>query len=195
MDSVLIRYQRIALKKGNRAYFTELLSATSSRRKGSRRQRHPQPAGAPSPHAQKRHRSSDRDRSHRSGLWRGNFLWSNELPGISTRCAREFSIHSMARTSNPFASTPNGRQDFPVDLAGNQSRARAAVKEKSHARVDLETPELPYSSRFYRAMPFSVSIKSPVPAASRWHQWPVVSLISGASTRGGELSNDAARCR
>ena len=57
MDSVLIRYHEIALKKGNRAYFTELLKRNIAlRRQRSRRQRDPQPARPPVTGVQKRRR-------------------------------------------------------------------------------------------------------------------------------------------
>ena len=54
MDSVLIRYHEIALKKGNRAYFTELLKRNLlAAVKDLGRERNSQPASPPAAHFQK----------------------------------------------------------------------------------------------------------------------------------------------
>ena len=158
MDSVLIRYHEIALKKGNRQYFTELLKRNVL--------------------AAVKDLGAKEIRSLPARLL---LTFKNEVdPALTVeRISRIFGIANFSlveRTARDiealqsrilqsidgshFASfrieTQRGDKTFPLTSPEINRQLGAAVKEKSGARVDLTNPELtvtcrnPAARRFFR---------------------------------------------
>jgi len=143
MDSVLIRYHEIALKKGNRQYFTELLKRNLL--------------------------AAVKDlgtKDCRSLPARLLVTFRNDVPmntliermsnvfgvanfSIVERTARDIDVLRArildSLNGNHFDSfrieTQRGDKTFPLTSPEINRQLGAAVKEKSHARVDLEHPE------------------------------------------------------
>ncbi len=182
MDSVLIRYHEIALKKGNRAYFTELLKRNI--------------ISAVKDLGVKDIRSlparllltlkNDIDQTiatERIGAVFGvaNFSLVERTPR-DVDALRERILDSL--NGAPFESfridTQRGDKTFPLTSPEINRVLGAAVQEKSNARVDLENPEftvfveiLPRDAFFgFNKIPGPGGL--PVGASGR-----VVSLISG----------------
>ncbi len=182
MDSVLIRYHEIALKKGNRAYFTELLKRNI--------------ISAVKDLGVKDIRSlparllltlkSDIDQAtatERIGAVFGvaNFSLVERTPR-DMDALRERILDSLvdARFESFRIDTQRGDKTFPLTSPEINRVLGAAVKERSHARVDLENPAftvfieiLPRDAFFgFNKIPGPGGL--PVGASGR-----VVSLISG----------------
>jgi thiamine biosynthesis protein ThiI len=182
MDSVLIRYHEIALKKGNRAYFTELLKRNI--------------ISAVKDLGVKDIRSlparllltlkSDIDQATAADRIGAVFGVANfslvERTATDIDALRERILDSL--DSAPFESfridTQRGDKTFPLTSPEINRVLGAAVKERSHARVDLENPQftvfveiLPRDAFFgFNKIPGPGGL--PVGASGR-----VVSLISG----------------
>src|SRR4030095_16283780 len=143
MDSVLIRYHEIALKKGNRAYFTELLRRNIL--------------------AAVKDLGAKEIRSLAARLL---FTFRNEIDPdtLIKRMSSVFGIANFSlvqRTEReieqlrrqiltgldgaPFSSfrieTQRGDKTFPLNSPEINRQLGAAVQEKSGARVDLSNPE------------------------------------------------------
>jgi thiamine biosynthesis protein ThiI len=182
MDSVLIRYHEIALKKGNRPYFTELLKRNLL--------------------AAVKDLGAKEIRSLPARLL---LTFKNEVPpailiermatvfgvanfSIVERTAREIeALRSRILESlngSHFDSfrieTQRGDKTFPLTSPEINRQLGAAVKEKSGARVDLENPEFTVTveilprDAFFGFNKISGPGGLPVSASGR-----VVSLISG----------------
>ena len=182
MDSVLIRYHEIALKKGNRQYFTELLKRNLL--------------------AAVKDLGAKEIRSLPARLL---LTFRNDVPGavLIERMSSVFGVANFStveRTErdidalrarileslngNHFDSfrieTQRGDKTFPLTSPEINRQLGAAVKEKSGARVDLEKPEftvtveiLPRDAFFgFNKIPGAGGL--PVGASGR-----VVALISG----------------
>ena len=182
MDSVLIRYHEIALKKGNRAYFTELLKRnilTAVKDLGAK--------------------------EIRSLPARLLLTFKNQVPSetISQRISAVFGVANFSiveRTAKDIEAlrsgilaaldglrfdsfrveTQRGDKTFPLTSPEINRQLGAAVKEKSGARVDLTHPEftvtvevLPQDA-FFGFDKIAGAGGLPVGASGR-----VVSLISG----------------
>ncbi|MBI3065243.1 MAG: tRNA 4-thiouridine(8) synthase ThiI [Deltaproteobacteria bacterium] len=182
MDSVLVRYHEIALKKGNRAYFTELLKRNV--------------IAAVKDLGVKDIRSlparllltlkSDIDQAtatERIGAVFGvaNFsLVERTATDVETLRVRILDSLDDTRFESFRIDTQRGDKAFPLTSPEINRVLGAAVKEKSHARVDLEKPEftvfveiLPRDAFFgFNKIPGPGGL--PVGASGR-----VVSLISG----------------
>jgi len=182
MDSVLIRYHEIALKKGNRAYFTELLKRnilTAVKDLGAK--------------------------EIRSLPARLLLTFKNQVPSetISQRISAVFGVANFSiveRTAKDIEAlrsgilaaldglrfdsfrveTQRGDKTFPLTSPEINRQLGAAIKEKSGARVDLTHPEftvtvevLPHDAFFgFNKLPGPGGL--PVGASGR-----LVSLISG----------------
>jgi thiamine biosynthesis protein ThiI len=182
MDSVLIRYHEIALKKGNRAYFTELLKRNLL--------------------------ASVKDfgpKEIRSLPARLLLTFRNDVPPdkLIERMATVFGVANFSlveRTARDIEvlrdrildsvngsgfesfriETQRGDKTFPLTSPEINRRLGAAVKDKSGARVDLENPEftvtveiLPHDAFFgFGKIPGAGGL--PVGASGR-----ILSLISG----------------
>jgi len=182
MDSVLIRYHEIALKKGNRAYFTELLKRNV--------------IAAVKDLGVKDIRSlparllltlkSDIDQATATDRIGAVFGVANfslvERTARDIDALRERILDSLdgAHFESFRIDTQRGDKTFPLTSPEINRVLGAAVKEKSHARVDLETPEftvfveiLPRDAFFgFNKIPGPGGL--PVGTSGR-----VVSLISG----------------
>jgi tRNA uracil 4-sulfurtransferase len=182
MDSVLIRYHEIALKKGNRAYFTELLKRNI--------------ISAVKDLGVKDIRSlparllltlkSDIDQATATERIGAVFGVANfslvERTGRDIDALRERILDSLdgARFESFRMDTQRGDKTFPLTSPEINRLLGAAVKERSHARVDLENPAftvfveiLPRDAFFgFNKIPGPGGL--PVGASGR-----VVSLISG----------------
>jgi thiamine biosynthesis protein ThiI len=182
MDSVLIRYHEIALKKGNRAYFTELLKRNIL--------------------AAVKDLGAKEIRSLPARLL---LTFKNQVPSdtISQRISAVFGVANFSiveRTAKDIdalrsgilaainglrfdsfrVETQRGDKTFPLTSPEINRRLGAAVKEKSGARVDLTHPEftvtvevLPHDA-FFGFDKIAGAGGLPVGASGR-----VVSLISG----------------
>ncbi|HEX9664000.1 MAG TPA: tRNA uracil 4-sulfurtransferase ThiI, partial [Candidatus Binatia bacterium] len=182
MDSVLIRYHEIALKKGNRAYFTELLKRNIL--------------------AAVKDLGAKEIRSLPARLL---LTFKNQVPSetISQRISAVFGVANFSiveRTAKDIdalrsgilaaldglrfdsfrVDTQRGDKTFPLTSPEINRRLGAAVKEKSGARVDLTHPEftvtvevLPHDA-FFGFDKIAGAGGLPVGASGR-----VVSLISG----------------
>src|SRR4029077_15964707 len=182
MDSVLVRYHEIALKKGNRAYFTELLKRNLL--------------------AAVKDLGAKEIRSLPARLL---LTFKNEVPAatliermstvfgvanfsIVERTAREIDalrgriLESLngGRFQSFRIDTQRGDKTFPLTSPEINRQLGAAVKEKTGARVDLSNPELAVSGEilpreaFFGFDKISGAGGLPVGASGR-----VVSLISG----------------
>jgi len=182
MDSVLIRYHEIALKKGNRAYFTELLKRNIL--------------------AAVKDLGAKEIRSLPARLL---LTFKNQVPSetISQRISAVFGVANFSiveRTAKDIdalrsgilaaldglrfdsfrVETQRGDKTFPLTSPEINRRLGAAVKEKSGARVDLTHPEftvtvevLPHDA-FFGFDKIAGAGGLPVGASGR-----LVSLISG----------------
>jgi len=182
MDSVLIRYHEIALKKGNRAYFTELLkrNVISAVKDLGGKDIRSLPARLLLT------LKSDIDQAtatERIGAVFGvaNFSLVERTPrDIDTLRERILDSLDGARFESFRIDTQRGDKTFPLTSPEINRVLGAAVKEKTHARVDLENPEftvfveiLPRDAFFgFNKIPGPGGL--PVGASGR-----VVSLISG----------------
>ena len=182
MDSVLIRYHEIALKKGNRAYFTELLkrNVISAVKDLGVKDIRSLPARLLLT------LKSDIDQAtatERIGAVFGvaNFSLVERTPrDIDTLRERILDSLDGARFESFRIDTQRGDKTFPLTSPEINRVLGAAVKEKTHARVDLENPEftvfveiLPRDAFFgFNKIPGPGGL--PVGASGR-----VVSLISG----------------
>ena len=182
MDSVLIRYHEIALKKGNRAYFTELLkrNVVSAVKDLGVKDIRSLPARLLLT------LKSDIDQATATDRIGAVFGVANfslvERTARDIDALRERILDSL--DGAPFESfridTQRGDKAFPLTSPEINRVLGAAVKERSHARVDLETPEftvfveiLPRDAFFgFNKIPGPGGL--PVGASGR-----VVSLISG----------------
>jgi len=182
MDSVLIRYHEIALKKGNRAYFTELLkrNVISAVKDLGVKDIRSLPARLLLT------LKSDIDQATATDRIGAVFGVANfslvERTARDIDALRERILDSL--DGAPFESfridTQRGDKTFSLTSPEINRVLGAAVKEKSHARVDLETPEftvfveiLPRDAFFgFNKIPGPGGL--PVGASGR-----VVSLISG----------------
>jgi tRNA uracil 4-sulfurtransferase len=182
MDSVLIRYHEIALKKGNRAYFTELLKRnilTAVRDLGAKEIRSLparllltfKNAVAPETIGQ------------RIGAVFGIANFSIvERTAKDIECLRSRILDALdgTRFGSFRVETQRGDKTFPLTSPEINKELGAAVKEKSGARVDLTNAEftiiveiLPHDAFFgFNKIPGAGGL--PVGASGR-----VVSLISG----------------
>ena len=182
MDSVLIRYHEIALKKGNRAYFTELLKRNIL--------------------AAVKDLGAKEIRSLPARLL---LTFKNQVPSetISQRISAVFGVANFSiveRTAKDIdalrsgilaamdglrfdsfrVETQRGDKTFPLTSPEINRQLGGAVKEKSGARVDLTHPEftvtvevLPHDAFFgFNKLPGAGGL--PVGASGR-----LVSLISG----------------
>ena len=182
MDSVLIRYHEIALKKGNRAYFTELLKRNilaSVKDLGAKELRS-LPArlvltfrNEIDPEILSKRISSVFGIANFSLVQRSerdiDQLRSQILTGLNGAHFSSFRID-----------TQRGDKNFPLNSPEINRQLGAAVKEKSGARVDLDNPEftvyveiLPKDTFFgFNKLPGAGGL--PVGASGR-----LLSLISG----------------
>lgn len=182
MDSVLIRYHEIALKKGNRSYFTELLKRNL--------------VAAVKDLGVKEIRSlparllltfkNDIDQTTVVGRIRSVFGVANfspvertprELDVIQSRILDSLSGMSF---SSFRIETQRGDKNFPLTSPEINRQLGAPVKERSGARVDLTNPELTVTveilprDAFFGFNRIQGAGGLPVGASGR-----VVSLISG----------------
>jgi thiamine biosynthesis protein ThiI len=182
MDSVLIRYHEIALKKGNRAYFTELLkrNVISAVKDLGVKDIRSLPARLLLT------LKSDIDQATATDRIGAVFGVANfslvERTARDIDALRERILDSL--DGAPFESfridTQRGDKSFSLTSPEINRVLGAAVKERSHARVDLEKPEftvfveiLPRDAFFgFNKIPGPGGL--PVGASGR-----VVSLLSG----------------
>ena len=182
MDSVLIRYHEIALKKGNRSYFTELLKrnlVTAVKDLGVKEIRS-------LPARLLLTFKNDIDQTTVVGRIRSVFGVANfspvertprDLDVIQSRILE--SLNGMSFSSFRIE-TQRGDKNFPLTSPEINRQLGAPVKERSGARVDLTNPELtvtveilPRDAFFgFNRIPGAGGL--PVGASGR-----VVSLISG----------------
>ena len=144
MDSVLIRYHEIALKKGNRSYFTELLKrnlVTAVKDLGVKEIRS-------LPARLLLTFKNDIDQTTVVGRIRSVFGVANfspvertprELDVIQSRILDSLSGMSF---SSFRIETQRGDKNFPLTSPEINRQLGAPVKERSGARVDLTNPEL-----------------------------------------------------
>jgi thiamine biosynthesis protein ThiI len=144
MDSVLIRYHEIALKKGNRAYFTELLKRNilaSVKDLGTKEIRS-LPARLLLTF---KHEIDPVLISQRIGAVFGvaNFSVVERTPkDVESLRVRILDSLSGIRFDSFRIETQRGDKTFPLTSPEINRQLGAAVKEKSGARVDLTNPEL-----------------------------------------------------
>ena len=144
MDSVLIRYHEIALKKGNRPYFTELLKrnlVTAVKDLGVKEIRS-LPARILLTF------KNDIDQTTVVGRIQSVFGVANFSPvertprDLEVIQARILDSLSGISFSSFRIETQRGDKTFPSTSPEINRRLGAPVKERSGARVDLETPEV-----------------------------------------------------
>ena len=182
MNSVLIRYHEIALKKGNRAYFTELLKRnilSAVKDLGAKEIR-----SLPARLLLAFKKDVDQETMIRrisSVFGVANFsLVETTARDIEALRARILEALNGTRFESFRIETQRGDKTFPLNSPEINRRLGAAVKEKSAARVDLTHPELtvfveilPRDAFFgFNKIPGAGGL--PVGASGR-----VVSLISG----------------
>ena len=182
MNSVLIRYHEIALKKGNRAYFTELLKRnilSAVKDLGAKEIR-----SLPARLLLAFKKDVDQEtviRRISSVFGVANFsLVETTARDIEALRARILEALNGTRFESFRIETQRGDKTFPLNSPEINRRLGAAVKEKSAARVDLTHPELtvfveilPRDAFFgFNKIPGAGGL--PVGASGR-----VVSLISG----------------
>ena len=182
MNSVLIRYHEIALKKGNRAYFTELLKRnilSAVKDLGAKEIR-----SLPARLLLAFKKDVDQEtviRRISSVFGVANFsLVETTARDIEALRARILEALNGTRFESFRIETQRGDKTFPLNSPEINRRLGAAVKEKSAARVDLAHPELtvfveilPRDAFFgFNKIPGAGGL--PVGASGR-----VVSLISG----------------
>lgn len=182
MDSVLIRYHEIALKKGNRSYFTELLKrnlVTAVKDLGVKEIRS-------LPARLLLTFKTDIDQTTVVGRIRSVFGVANfspvertprDLDVIQSRILESLSGMSF---SSFRIETQRGDKNFPLTSPEINRQLGAPVKERSGARVDLTNPELTVTveilprDAFFGFNRIQGAGGLPVGASGR-----VVSLISG----------------
>lgn len=144
MDSVLIRYHEIALKKGNRPYFTELLKrnlVTAVKDLGVKEIRS-------LPARLLLTFKNDIDQTTVVGRIQSVFGVANFSPvertprDLEVIQARILDSLSGISFSSFRIQTQRGDKTFPLTSPEINRRLGAPVKERSGARVDLETPEV-----------------------------------------------------
>jgi len=144
MDSVLIRYHEIALKKGNRPYFTELLKrnlVTAVKDLGVKEIRS-------LPARLLLTFKNDIDQTTVVGRIQSVFGVANFSPvertprDLEVIQARILDSLSGISFSSFRIETQRGDKTFPSTSPEINRRLGAPVKERSGARVDLETPEV-----------------------------------------------------
>ena len=182
MDSVLIRYHEIALKKGNRAYFTELLKRnllTAVKDLGAKEVRS-LPARLLVSFKNDMDAQLVIDRI-RTVFGVANFsLVERTERDIEVLRSRILEALNGAQFGSFRIETQRGDKTFPLTSPEINRRLGAAVKEKFGARVDLTNPEftvsveiLPRDAFFgFDKIPGAGGL--PVGASGR-----VISLISG----------------
>ncbi len=182
MDSVLIRYHEIALKKGNRPYFTELLKrnlVTAVKDLGVKEIRS-LPARLLLTFKNDIDQTTVVDRI-RSVFGVANFSPVERTPrDLEVIQARILDSLSGISFSSFRIETQRGDKTFPLTSPEINRRLGAPVKERSGARVDLETAEvtvtveiLPRDAFFgFRRIPGAGGL--PVGASGR-----VLCLLSG----------------
>lgn len=182
MDSVLIRYHEIALKKGNRAYFTELLKRNllcAVKDLGAKDIR-----SLPARLLLSFKNGIDQQAvSKRIGAVFGvaNFSFVEQTPkDMDALRAGILKALDGARFASFRIETQRGDKTFPLPSPEINRQLGAAVKQKSGARVDLSHPELTVSVEILPREAFFGFNKIPgagglpVGASGR-----VVALISG----------------
>jgi tRNA uracil 4-sulfurtransferase len=144
MNSVLIRYHEIALKKGNRAYFTELLKRnilSAVKDLGAKEIR-----SLPARLLLAFKKDVDQEtviRRISSVFGVANFsLVETTARDIEALRARILEALNGTRFESFRIETQRGDKTFPLNSPEINRRLGAAVKEKSAARVDLTHPEL-----------------------------------------------------
>ena len=144
MNSVLIRYHEIALKKGNRAYFTELLKRnilSAVKDLGAKEIR-----SLPARLLLAFKKDVDQEtviRRISSVFGVANFsLVETTARDIEALRARILEALNETRFESFRIETQRGDKTFPLNSPEINRRLGAAVKEKSAARVDLTHPEL-----------------------------------------------------
>ena len=182
MDSVLIRYHEIALKKGNRAYFTELLKRnllTAVKDLGAKEIRS-LPARLLLTFKNKVPAATLIERMG-SVFGVANFsIVERTAPDIDALRNRILDSLNGARFESFRIETQRGDKTFPLTSPEINRRLGAAVKEKSGARVDLEhaaftvTVEILPRDAFFGFNKIAGAGGLPVGASGR-----VVALISG----------------
>ena len=170
MDSVLIRYHEIALKKGNRAYFTEMLKRNV--------------LAAVKDLGAKDIRSlparllltfrNDVPRAELVARMRTVFGVANfslvERTERDVDVLRRRILESMngARFESFRIETQRSDKTFPLTSPEIDRQLGAAVKENPARGSISKTPNSPSQWKSCRMMLFLVSIKSPGRAACRW---------------------------
>ena len=182
MDSVLIRYHEIALKKGNRAYFTELLKRNilaSVKDLGAKEIR-----SLPARLVLTFRNEIDSDTLSKrisSVFGIANFsLVQRTERDIDQLRSQILTGLNGAHFSSFRIDTQRGDKSFPLNSPEINRQLGAAVREKTHARVDLTNPEftvyveiLPKDTYFgFNKLPGAGGL--PVGASGR-----LLSLISG----------------
>jgi len=182
MDSVLIRYHEIALKKGNRPYFTELLKrnlVTAVKDLGVKEVRS-------LPARLLLTFKNDIDQTTVVGRIRSVFGVANFSPvertprDLEVIQARILDSLSGISFSSFRIETQRGDKNFPLTSPEINRQLGAPVKERSGARVDLTNPELTVTveilprDAFFGFNRIQGAGGLPVGASGR-----VVSLISG----------------
>ena len=182
MDSVLIRYHEIALKKGNRAYFTELLKRNilaSVKDLGAKEIR-----SLPARLVLTFRNEIDSDtlsKGMSSVFGIANFsLVQRTERDIDQLRSQILTGLNGAHFSSFRIDTQRGDKSFPLNSPEINRQLGAAVREKTHARVDLTNPEftvfveiLPKDTYFgFNKLPGAGGL--PVGASGR-----LLSLISG----------------
>jgi len=182
MDSVLIRYHEIALKKGNRAYFTELLKRNllSAVKDLGVKEIRSLPARLLLAFNDQLEPKIITERI--AGVFGvANFSLVEKTPkdieALKTRILEKL---NGARFESFRIETQRGDKNFPLTSPEINRQLGAAVKEKSGARVDLSNPELTVTVEILPRDAFFGFDKTPgagglpVGASGR-----LVSLISG----------------
>lgn len=182
MDSVLIRYHEIALKKGNRAYFTELLKRNilaSVKDLGAKEIR-----SLPARLVLTFRNEIDSDALSKrisSVFGIANFSLVQRTERDIDQLRRQILTGlNGAHFSSFRIDTQRGDKSFPLNSPEINRQLGAAVREKTHARVDLTNPEftvyveiLPKDTYFgFNKLPGAGGL--PVGASGR-----LLSLISG----------------
>src|SRR5690349_23033107 len=143
MDSVLIRYHEIALKKGNRRYFTELLKRNLLAAVKDFGPKEIRSLPARILITFKNHPASADLKERISSVFGvANFSLvkrvDRDLDALRDHVLAALNGHSFESFR---VETQRGDKTFPLESPEINRQLGAAVKEKSGARVDLEDPE------------------------------------------------------
>src|SRR3989454_9614298 len=182
MDSVLIRYHEIALKKGNRQYFTELLKRNLLAAVKDLGPKEVRSLSARLLLTFKKDIDAEITIQRiRTVFGVANFsLVEKTAKDMDALRARILGALDGARFESFRIETQRGDKSFPLTSPEINRQLGAAVKEKSGARVDLSNPEVTVSVEILPRDAFFGFDKTagagglPVGASGR-----VVSLISG----------------